>query len=56
MTDIDYCNGQNCPQKGICQRYTDFLFRKERKLGISYARNGVEKNCEQFKLRQFVGD
>ena len=56
MTDIDYCDGQNCPQKNICQRYSDFLYRKEKKLDIQYTQHGVEKNCEQFNLKRFVGD
>lgn len=56
MLDIDYCNGYNCSKKEICQRYADFLFRREQKLDIKYARNGVKSDCEQFDLKRFTGN
>lgn len=55
MLDIDYCDGQNCSMKTICQRYEDFIFKKEHELDIRYAKNGTSK-CEQFKPKAFVGN
>ena len=56
MLDIDYCNGQTCPMKKICQRYSDFLFKLEHKLDIRFAKNGQSSDCIQFKPKAFTGN
>lgn len=56
MTDIDYCNGESCSIRNICQRYADFTYRIETKQDIRYAKQGVSKNCVQFDAKRFTGN
>lgn len=54
MTDADYCKGGECPQKNLCARYHDYLYRKEKGFDSRYPMTPV-KDCPMFKLREFYG-
>lgn len=56
MLDIDYCNGNSCKMKGICQRYMDYVYRKSKGQDVRYAQAGVSSDCVQFKHRAFTGN
>ena len=54
MTDIDYCKGASCPQKHICQRYKDYLYRKEKNFDTKYAAD-YSQPCAMFKQSEYYG-
>lgn len=56
MTDVDYCDGNTCSIRNICQRYTDYLYKIQMKQDVRYAKNGVSKNCVQFDAKRFIGN
>lgn len=57
MLKNEYCNGQNCHKRDICQRCIDYLYKLSIDKNIKPdIKSTSGEECQHFDIRRFTGD